>query len=97
MLLIVERFEECFLYLHNNHNIANHLNFKTGRLFSIFQNVVFEVKNNFEIIKKVKGTPYQDVLRSALERGGRSFATANYLMQSRFPEYREKINEDENQ
>jgi hypothetical protein len=47
-------------------------------------------------LNKVQGTKYQDILNSALQRGGsRSFAVTNYLLQSQDENYRNKTIEQE--
>jgi hypothetical protein len=47
-------------------------------------------------IAKFDGTKYAPVLKNAAERGTRSFAVANYLLQQQDPEYRERMG-DENE
>lgn len=47
-------------------------------------------------IDKVKGTPYEEILRRSLENGGeQSLQAANYVLMNRDPEYRKLINEEQ--
>lgn len=47
-------------------------------------------------IDKVKGTPYEEILRRSLENGGeKSLQAANYVLMNRDPEYRKLINEEQ--
>ena len=47
------------------------------------------------IMKKVKGTPYEQILNNSLQKGQGSFAAANYVLQNRDQKYRELMSERE--
>lgn len=68
------------------------------KYFSAPDDKVKEEKPNDSamILDKVKGSPYEKALQSALQNGGeRSFAAANYVLSQRDEKYRRMINGEE--
>lgn len=47
------------------------------------------------IMDKVKGSPYEQLLNNAIQKGGKSFAAANYVLKSRDPKYRKLFETEE--
>lgn len=43
------------------------------------------------VIEKMRGTPYEQVLRNAAEKGEQSYAAANFVLQQRDENYRKKL------
>jgi hypothetical protein len=64
---------------------------KTGRKLtaSYFANQADQVAKQPEIIKKVSGTKYSNVLQQAAQKGSRQFAVTHYLLSQQDPKYRE--------